>query len=170
MYHSLPFQVGRDGIVVGEVHSVVHLAGEGFPMVRTEDVIDAHIDGILIERPPDAVGRGTIGIRQTRADSVVGIGNGGVVKVTHQDDGHALMAVNKLRHGVNHRRTFAGSLGQFLDNAPLAADIVDFFGFHHHLMEIVTLVGGEPHRMQMGTDDDDAVVGRGTYGERGHAV
>ena len=82
--HAL--EVAGHGIVVGNLNLIVYAASEGPPMVGAKHVVDAHIDGVAVERAADAVGRGAISVGEVATDAVVGIGDGRVVEVATDND------------------------------------------------------------------------------------
>lgn len=61
----------------------IDLAIVRLPVGRTKHIVDAHVDGIAVERTPDAVGGGHIGICESRrGDAMAGIRNGRIVEIT----------------------------------------------------------------------------------------
>ncbi len=96
----LLLQIPDDGIVVGERDGVVHPECVRLEVFRAKSVVDTHVYGVAVERPADAVARGAQGIGEACADLVVGVGDGRVVEVAHNDERLVFVAVDEVSQFV----------------------------------------------------------------------
>lgn len=144
------FERGNDGIMVRLFDGGIDLAIVRLPVGRAKHIVDAHVDGIAVERTPDAVGGGHIGICESRrGDAMAGIRNGRVVEITAKDD--ALACLEQALHvgcrddglarayhrrirdfGDEHARTGLGRAVLWID---------------HHLVVLRTVVLREVHAL-----------------------
>ena len=101
--------------MVRSFYAAVDRAGEWLPFFRAEDMVDAHVHGIAVERAPNAVGSGAIGVGHAATKEMVGIRNGRVVEVAAHDERFALLphAVDKGYHRVGLLGALHGGFRQF---------------------------------------------------------
>ena len=144
--------------MIGEGHRWVDHHGVGLEVRRAEDVVDAHIDGIAIKGATDAVGGGTIGIRQASAHLMVSVRDGSIVEVAHEQDAIIAMTVEKGGKGVGLMGTLHTTRGYLAEQITLATDGMDVFRIVHKFVVIATFLRREVHRLEVGTDDDDRVT------------
>ena len=59
--------------MVREGNGLVYLHGIGFEVLRTEYVVNAHVNGVAIKRTSYAIGCGTISVGETTTHAVVSV-------------------------------------------------------------------------------------------------
>ena len=145
-----PFERGNDGIMVRLFDGGIYLAIVRFPVGRAKHIVDAHVDGIAVERTPDAVGGGHIGICEScRGDAMAGIRNGRIVEITAKDD--ALAGLEQALH-VGRRddglaRAYHRRIGDFGDEHTRTGFGRAVLWIDHHLVVLRTVVLREVHAL-----------------------
>ena len=88
----------------------------GFPVVGTEDVVDAHIHTAAVIRPSRAVAGRHIAVGEQVSHAVVGVGNRALVEVTAEDDGHPSDVPGHVGcHRIDLRSPFPRGCCEFVD-------------------------------------------------------
>lgn len=146
----------------------IDLAIVRFPVGRAKHIVDAHVDGIAIERTPDAVGGGHIGICEPRrGDAMAGIRNGRIVEITAKDDALASLeqALHVGRRDNGLARAYHRRIGDFGDEHARTGFGRAILWIDHHLVVLRTVVLREVHALQMAIDDMERIMRRKQKGE-----
>lgn len=146
----LPFERGNDGIMVRLFDGGIDLAIVRLPVGRAKHIVDAHVDGIAVERTPDAVGSGHIGICESRrGNAMMGIRNGRVVEITAKDDALASLeqALHVGRRDDGLARAYHRRIGDFGDEHARTAFRRAILWIDHHLVVLRTIVLREVHAL-----------------------
>ena len=85
--------------MVTDINFCVNMALVGNDVLRAQDMVDAHIDTVMTERPPRTVSCGDEAV----GESFIGYDSSGerqgvVIEITTDDDGIAAMLPDELRH------------------------------------------------------------------------
>lgn len=146
----LSFERGENGIMVRLFDGGIDLAIVRLPVGRAKHIVDAHVDGIAIERAPNAVGGGHIGICESRrGDAMAGIRNGRIVEITAKDD--ALAGLEQALH-VGRRddglaRAYHRRIGDFGDEHARTGLGRAVLWIDHHLVVLRAVVLREVHAL-----------------------
>ena len=90
--------------MVTNLDTVVHCAAIRLAVVGAEDVVDAHVDMVLAEAPPEATAGGDEAVGEVLCEACVGVGNWALVEVAADDDALPVTVVGDVAgHGVDLR-------------------------------------------------------------------
>jgi hypothetical protein len=81
------FEMGYNGIMVGQIDIFIDMRTETFPVVGVENMVYTHPDSGSLIGPPEAVAGLYIGVGEETGHGVNGVGDGGVVEVAADNGG-----------------------------------------------------------------------------------
>ena len=130
-----------------------------FPVVGTENVVDADVEMVVVVTDAGAVACFAVAVGEVLRDGVTAVGNGSVVEVAAEDDAFPFVFVEEIDECIDLRHASDGAVGQFFGDSlgifgGEVARIVTFDDF----VEIFAVIDGKHGRCQMVIDDDDRVA------------
>ena len=100
--------------MVGVGGCFVNLGLNGLKGWRTEDVVDAYSDGRTTETESKSMAGFAKSIGESHARySLTGVGNGGVVEITAENDREFFILSQIFLYIIDHFGTFDGCIGYF---------------------------------------------------------
>ena len=145
--------------MIRRLYRVVHTTLVGRPVLRAHDVVDAHVEAVVMIRDARTVSRCYVAVGELGSQSAVSIRYRRIVEVASEYYALSLMLRHIVSHSVNLWRTLRRRLAQ---NAPQAARLLfAFFALHvalQHRLEARAILGREARGLQMRHDDERSLL------------
>ena len=100
----------------------------------------------------------------------MGVGDGGVVEISHDNDGPAFQLVEKLRERIGLMGAFVAGIGNFPEKTEAAFHGVGGLGIAHEEVVVGAVLFAQVHGLQMHVDDDHGVASGRQHPEGGGTV
>ena len=152
---------GNEGIMVGEVDTVVHMRLDGHKRGIGQNVVNAHIHRIAIERARNPIAGRTKRIAKTELHQATSSRrNGGVVEISANEFHLSAAGIDKTRERVDHVGPRSGSQLDFVVKSALPSTRIGTLPRLRPLAELPALVKRQGVGTQMTVDHDPgALVG-----------